>query len=161
MLIHHIGNVFDQNLDVVCHLANCQGVMGGQVSKEVRQKYPKAYKADIYYKIPFGRGRLGLYSYAKVKHLNGHKFMICNLYGQEDFKGTSKQLSIKHFRKALMFLFNNLSKQGNFETLKIGVPYLIGCGGAKGDWREVSKVLEEVSNLYKKDIYIYEFVPDK
>ena len=47
---------------------------------------------------------------------------------------------------------NKLDRQ---DTIKIGIPYKIGCGLAGGDWGEVEKMLQKLSDEHKQDIYLY------
>lgn len=45
-MIEHIKcDIFESGADVICHQVNCQGAMNSGVAKQVKEKYPKVYKA--------------------------------------------------------------------------------------------------------------------
>jgi hypothetical protein len=50
-------------------------------------------------------------------------------------------------------------KSKSTKKFKIGLPYLIGCGLAGGDWHIVEELILNVSYQYSHDIYLYRFKP--
>ena len=42
------GDLFDTTAPIICHQVNCQGRMGSGVAKQVRAKYPAAYRQYMY-----------------------------------------------------------------------------------------------------------------
>lgn len=153
MIKYEIGDILEAKLDVIFHVANCQTLMKGQFNKVLIQKYPRLSEVDRKYKIPKGVARLGLYSSAKVGGPKD-KMVVVNLYAQEHISGPNRKLSIIALKKALNLAMSTLPVNFSKETI-IGVPYLMGCKGAGGDWNEVEKLLEEISDKYNVDITIY------
>ena len=146
------GNLLDTPIKLIAHQVNCQGVMGGGVAKQIKEKYPEIYQN---YKI-------GLENYIKeIGHrplglsfnltTNDHTHTILNICGQ-DFYGRDKQYtdyeaffngfvdSITDYRDINQFCDN--------VQIPIAIPYNIGCGLAGGDWNIVETLLKEIEVKY-------------
>jgi O-acetyl-ADP-ribose deacetylase (regulator of RNase III) len=150
MVLHIVkGDLLKSDCDVIAHQANCQSIMGAGIAKQIRKLYPNAYLADKYdTRHPIDK--LGSCSYTKV---NG-KF-IFNLYGQLQ-PGRGLQTDYESLKNSIIEMMQVLIQfNGHVYDLKIGFPYKIGCGLAGGDWRVVSKLLEQLSSNYLYDFYLY------
>lgn len=44
MIVIHNGDLFDSGAPAIGHGVNCAGVMGAGVAKEIRRRYPEAYR---------------------------------------------------------------------------------------------------------------------
>lgn len=158
------GNVLDGGYGAVLHQANCQIQMGGGIAKEIKRRFPEAYDADRKFPYPKGKERLGKFSYAVVNHpYNGDDFIIVNVYGQEDWKGsgplgdgvrTDYDSLEKGLRDSISYIKENYKGVKTF-----AVPRLIGCALAGGDWNRVSKTLYDISEELDIELYISEFTP--
>ncbi|KZD66342.1 macro domain-containing protein [Bacillus cereus] len=143
------------NCEIICHQANCEMVMGSGIAKSIKEKYPLAYEADRNFELK-GNARFGHYSFAKQEQT-----YIVNLYGQLRYrrKGEppSRKTSYLMLSKAINKMLVKIKEWEKVEgrELKLGMPYNIGCGRAGGDWHVVVALIEELSYLHKKDIYLY------
>lgn len=133
------------DLDVIIHQCNCFHTMGAGVAKAIKAKYPEAYEADL--KTGYGsREKLGDFSYYQ-----GEKLII-NLYSQHYFGlGVFTDYSA---------LYIGLEKVRDFlitfnKPLKIGIPFMIGCGLAGGKIPLVDKTIESVFYGYDDLEIIY------
>ncbi|GAB6429216.1 hypothetical protein bcgnr5378_28220 [Bacillus cereus] len=141
--------------EIICHQANCEMVMGSGIAKSIKEKYPLAYEADRNFELK-GNARFGQFSFAKQD-----KTYIVNLYGQLRYrrKGEppSRKTSYLMLSKAIHKMLVKIKEWERVEgrELKLGMPYNIGCGRAGGDWHVVVALIEELSYLHKKDIYLY------
>lgn len=151
MIYIHVGDLLKSHCNVIAHQANCMGIMGAGIAKQIASIYPEAYRADREYKIPVGsRERLGRFSYAKVIH-QGRTRIVVNLYGQYRY-GRGLHTDYEALESAVRSL---LKKLQNLKHVKLGMPYGIGCGLAGGDWNIVYPMLSRLSDEYQCDIHLY------
>lgn len=157
-MLHTIkGDLLKSDCQVIAHQANCQKTMGSGVARQIKAKYPEAYQADL--DLTLGSNeRFGSFSDALAP--NGVR--IFNLYGQFDYRGHKTGFKeqtvftkVPQLYSAACGMMEKLDELGYPKDTKIGVPYKIGCDRGGGDWYEVQKMLDRVSDLYDRDIYLY------
>lgn len=151
-----VGDLLKSDCNIIAHQANCFGTMGAGIAKQIVRSFPQVLESDRNYKIPVGsRERLGHFSSCKVNN-NGKALIIANLYGQYNY-GRGKQTDSLAFKQSLQRLIlaaKKSSKKLSFLP-KIGIPYGIGCGLAGGNWNEIYSIINQLSNQYNYDIYLY------
>lgn len=132
-------NFFTAGTDVIMHVCNCQRVMGSGIALEVKRQYPEAYFA---YKTAFlglGELPLGTISYAELP--DGR--LIINLHAQRFYGGDGRRyLDYEALYKCLGEAYE-IVKEKNPKAL-VGIPYLMGCDRAGGDWKIVSAMISAV-----------------
>jgi O-acetyl-ADP-ribose deacetylase (regulator of RNase III) len=142
MIYNYTGSIFEAPTNVIIHQANCFHTMGTGIAKQIKDRYPEAYQADL--KTDFAdRSKLGTFSLAKVKDpKNRHLRSICNLYGQYHY-GSDKCYTNY---EALLKGFYSIQKQMHSPLVEVtvAVPYKIGCRNAGGDWNKVYDILLQV-----------------
>ena len=124
--------------DIIVQGCNCQHTMGSGIARQLRDKWPEVYEADL----AMGgapEDRLGQYSLATVFGSLG-KFLVVNAYTQLHYlpRGID-HFEYEHFRSILSTL---LVKYGNYD---FGLP-LIGCGLAGGDSKRILAILQAFSS---------------
>lgn len=159
------GDLLDfKGVSTIMHCANCQNTMGSGIALQIKKRYPEAYKADTTYNDyahQVGERILGEYSVVHVDSGNtDYVETIVNLYGQFNYGTNGK--SNRYLNYAA--LFNAIINYVSIETidltldkgnLKIGVPYLMGCDRAGGDWNIVSQFLDDLEELYPVEFVIF------
>lgn len=160
-MIHHVqGNLLTSDCRVIGHQSNCLMGFGSGIAGQIRVMYPEAYEAfknDT--RTP--EEKLGLYSWTHCSDKGYGEKVIYNLYGQYYYGGKDPKgfdTDYEALGHALNRMVYNVGLKFGKST-KIGLPYLIGCGLAGGDWNVVSGIIEKVSNLNKHDIWLYEYTP--
>lgn len=156
MLHYKVGNLLDAPQICIAHQVNCQGVMGSGVAKAIKEKYPKAYEFyKGYCEIKSSKELLGT---SQEVHCEIGKRTVINLFGQE-FYGYDGccYTSYVALTTALDSAFKFIVRENNYynDPLEIAVPYKMGCDRGGGDWKVVSKILEELSDKYGVNVYIY------
>lgn len=161
MLNHMTGNLLDLaeegEFNVIVHGCNCHHTMGSGIAREIRERYPQAYEADL--ETPKSdREKLGRYSVAPTEN-----FAIVNAYTQFDFMPRGQD----HFEytafKTILTELIDRSKDAydGGIPLSFGFPY-IGMGLAGGDKDRIIPMLEwfskEVEN-YGGSVTLVEFKP--
>lgn len=147
MLILVKGDLFKTNAPVIIHGCNCFCTMGKGIAKTIQAKYPEAYAADL--KTAKGdRSKLGSFSFAKTKD-DRH---IVNLYTQYTFWDEDDMFYPDALKKGLQTLFEK-SKSSEFALPAIGL------GLANGIPHEVFTILDEVSRLSNKTLYLHIIEP--
>lgn len=144
------GNLLQSDCTVWIHQANCQGVMGAGIAKQIVSLYPSVLDADRQYKIPIGsRQRMGRTSHVWVRD---RSLLIVNLYGQYRY-GKGLQTEYEAFERGLRSILERIERMNR--PMKIGMPFGIGCGHAGGSWSKVFEIIKSVAKEYEQDIYLY------
>ena len=136
-------------VDVLVHGCNCYCTMGAGIARQIKNKFPKAFQRDLEFDANFEKksDKLGKFSTAYVERPEHNSGWIINAYTQDTYWDVERMLSYD----AIRIIFDTL-KQKVHPTHKIGIP-LIGCGLACGDWKIVSKILEEI--FVDREIFVY------
>lgn len=129
----NIIELFDKGyIDVVVHGCNCFHTMGAGLAKQIKQRYPAAYAADL--STPKGdKNKLGTYSFVTI----GINRYIVNAYTQYYYGRYHTQLDYS----ALQNVMYGIKKE--FGVLRVGIPK-IGCGHAKGHWPTVEEIIDRL-----------------
>lgn len=144
------GDITKTNCDCIVHQANCFKTMGSGVAKAITDLYPEVRKADNEFSFDCGKARAGKFSYVHTKHkYTGLPLVIGNLYGQvnygrEDILYTNYEYfksALREFTKAVHTILGLPPASPVF----IGIPYLIGCGLAHGDWNIMLSCIESIA----------------
>ncbi len=132
------GDVLDAlengDVDTVLHVVNCQGVMGSGIALQIKKRFPEAYEK---YK------QVELYQGLTLGGTSGNDDIV-NLHAQ-DYYGRGK----RHLNYGA--LAQCLSKVKAIKT--IGIPYLIGCDRAGGDWEVVKEMIDFILKDYEVIYY--------
>lgn len=155
MLHYKVGNLLDAPQKVIAHQVNCRGKMGSGIAKQIRDKYPIVYEQYM----SFYSWNLGINQPPKMLRgqadfikVNDNREVV-NLYGQIDYGYDGKRYtSYALLSLALNEMFYLLKENDDIE---VAIPYNMGCDRGGADWRVVEALLEDFSNLYGIDVYIY------
>ena len=133
-----VSALLDGEADFLMHCCNCQNNFGSGIAKEVRERIPAAYQADIKaYK--FESPLLGKFSCGGG---------VINLYGQEfygwhpneHYKKTGMQLCYR----ALDTAMTRAAVQLGTTNYTIAIPYKMASDRAGGDWDTVIGMVERI-----------------
>jgi O-acetyl-ADP-ribose deacetylase (regulator of RNase III) len=126
------GNAIDAllncEIDVLAHCANCQNTFGSGIAKEIRERLPKAYKADCD-AVALDINRLGNCSLCS----DGK---VVNLYGQDLFGRDRRQVNYGAFASALRRM-----KYFLLDDDVVGFPYRVASDRAGGDWEVIKELI--------------------
>ncbi len=126
---------------IICHQCNCIGAMGAGLAKQIRDRWPHIY-AD--YRKAIERGELKLGECRIVEAQPG--IYIAHLAGQHGIGRRQFNRPATEYL-ALSTAFHDLNGQikSSYVLMRmpIYIPFGIGCGLGGGDWKEVSKIIEE------------------
>lgn len=142
MLVYKVEDILKSTENIICHQVNENGVMGGGLALKIAMKYPYV---ENEYKLFCSQFNDALYGQYQVVKIDERKY-IANCFTQRNFI-----TNLEDIRQA----FSGLLESCKLNNLTIAIPYKYGCGIAKGDWNEVSKVFESLSNEYGIDINVY------
>ena len=154
------GNLLDAKEDIIVHQVNCQGVMGGGVAKQIKEKWPKVFEHYIktinevkHRKLPLER-LLGVVIWDYVPDTT----WIASIYAQIDYNrnGEKKiQTDYEALRKALAVI----ADEADWSDQSVAMPYLIGCGRGGGDWEGVvyPMICEVFSDYPDVDVVLYKY----
>jgi hypothetical protein len=160
------GNLLKSDCDIIAHCCNCQGGFGSGIAGQIRKEFPYAYEAfkldNRDSKDKFGTYSLGLSDYSARPITVSKQYDFFNLYGQFDYGYDNKQyVSYEALLSSMIMMMEKIIDWKSLSTknFKIGMPYLIGCGLAGGDWKTVEELILNVSCQFSTDIYLYRFTP--
>ena len=124
----------DKTICAIVHGCNCFNTMGAGIALPIKQNFPAAYAADL--KTEKGDiDKLGNYTFAQTEY-----GIVINAYTQYDYNGKPGTINCDY--AAIMRVFEKIN--ADFKGKKIAIPK-IGCGLAGGDWKEVSRIINEVT----------------
>lgn len=159
MLQRLTGNLIDLaeegEFNVIVHGCNCHHTMGSGIAREIRERYPQAYAADL--TTPKSdRSKLGTYVAAEAED-----FIIINAYTQYDFMPRGQDhFEYDAFQKILDDLVDRAEESVGIASLSFGFPY-IGMGLAGGEPARIIGMLEEFAKQvapYDATVTLVEFV---
>lgn len=141
------GNLFDSNAEIICHQANCQGVMGAGVALELKQRYPKVFES---YRKDYICGRLepGYVNFTK----NNRDQIVASMCGQDTCCGYSKVLTNYDALQECLSKVVKFAKSLDISAT-IALPYMMSCGLAGGDWNIVSKMVEDTFEVFNVEVW--------
>ena len=144
MIENRKGDLLEQqDLRAIVHQCNCYRTMGSGIALQIRNRWPEAYRADAN-TIHGDRGKLGGFSKAVV---DSGRLWVYNLYSQFEYRGTGVKTDYFAIEKGLMAINSDLNTPRYYEggVIRIGIPYMMGCGLAGGgDWDTILRILEEI-----------------
>lgn len=157
MINYKIGNIVDaflnKEINVLIQGCNCFCGFGRGLAKEIEDRIPEAYEVDKQTSYA-DKNKLGTYSfYEKEKD-----YLVINAYTQYHWiKKLNNEPKVKKGRGYVLANYDAIRKSLNaiasdYKGLKIGLP-LIGAGWANGDWKIISKIIED--ELINCDYVVY------
>lgn len=138
------GDIFTTDADIIIHQVNCQGVMGGGVALQVKNKYPEVFRQYKQY-CNMHINNLGDVLVVPVDKSR----QIANFFAQDQYGYGRCYTSYDAFEKCLLFM------KTYYHDYSMAIPYLIGCNRGGGDWQVVSKMIEDI--LGDCDVTIYRY----
>ena len=142
-----IDLVYRNKFEIIVHGCNCFCTMGSGLAKEIKERIPVAFEADLK-TIKGDFNKLGNFTYAHECDDSGMGFMVINAYTQFYYDARLKPLDYEAL--TLVFRKINQAYRGKF----IGVP-LIGAGLAGGDWNRIKAIIE--TELDEMDVTIVHY----
>ena len=138
------GNLLDFPNDIgfIAHSCNTQNIMGGGIAKQIKDRYPMAYKADCNAHFE-GENTLGNFSFVWT---NGEQSQgVYNMYTQDEI-GAKRSVSYEGFYCALNKVADHIEWQSKHdgEEKVLGLPYGISCGLAGGSKRIINTMIHEI-----------------
>lgn len=139
------GNLIDLaekgEFNIIVQGCNCFETMGSGIAREIKERYPEAYEADITYSHAGDYDKLGCYSV-----MLGKQFNIINAYTQYDFNRAGSSVDVFEYASFELILQKLAHK---YPTIKFGFPY-IGMGLAGGDSTKILSMLESFAKKINK-----------
>ena len=133
--------------DIIVHGCNCQNVMGAGIAKQIKERYPVAYRADtnMHKRTAWPNELLGTWSWhVGCVAPNGNKFTIVNAYTQLNYMPRG----IDHFEyESFKLILKKLAMVAPRD--RFGFP-MIGMGLAGGDPARIIPMLEEFAETIEK-----------
>tara|TARA_R110000772_G_scaffold204850_1_gene315066 strand:- start:40 stop:534 length:495 start_codon:yes stop_codon:yes gene_type:complete len=154
-LIH--GNLLDfpNDVDFIAHSCNTQNIMGGGIAKQIKDRYPMAYEADLHAMHEDEVG-LGSYSFAWTDATQSKG--IYNMYTQDEI-GAKRSVNYEGFYCALNKVADHIEWQSKHECEEkvLGLPYGISSGLAGGSSRVIGSMIHDilVDRSFKTYIVVY------
>lgn len=146
------GNLLDIAEGVIAHGCNTLGVMGAGFAKQVKDRYPAAFRE--YKRAERDSGlRLGEVSFARV----GPKLWIANVLTQSRIYGAKGEVLAD--MDAIEAGFQRVGEFAARQGVAVEMP-LIGCGLAGGDWAVVEpRIQAGLAGQAPSRLWIYQPAP--
>ena len=152
-MIHIIeGDLFSTNADVICHQVNYQGKMGSGVAKQIKEKYPEAYKEykEVCNHFDTQSKKEKLLGWPQlVKIHNTCDKYIANMFCQLNYGHDGKRYTnYEAVYNALEHLDGMFASHVTF-----AFPYCFGCDRGGANWNIILKMIEVV--FKDREIFVY------
>jgi O-acetyl-ADP-ribose deacetylase (regulator of RNase III) len=145
--------------------------MGGGIAKQIKDRYPQAFKADAEfhsreYNVGGGwKGAIGDYSKAVIEtqgadsRTNLSHATIYNLYTQSGFSTKQREVNYEYFWRAMKAMQEDLLFNQHELNVRqvVGLPYGISCGLAGGNWKIIKAIIEDIFLDSMIECYIVKF----
>lgn len=154
MITYLKGDLLESNCDYICHQVNCRGRMGSGIAKQIRERFPKVYKVyreryeDALRVLDSPDRMLGSTDIVRIPDSNRY---VVNMYSQRSYSYDGKRYTSY---KAFKFILEELKKDIPTDCT-IGFPKGIGCGLGGGNWKTISKMIEDILGE-SHEVYIFE-----
>lgn len=135
-------DIFEAPIQVMAHCANIWCTMGAGIAKEIKERMPEAYRADL--KTKKGDpAKLGTYSVAKLNQpYNSIKYVV-NLYAMPIISRIERAVNYEHFYRSIEKLRDDLISKNKLDVV-IGFPYKCACNNAGGSWLVIETMIYDV-----------------
>jgi len=138
---------------IIVHGCNAQGVMGGGIALQVKNKYPKAYEGYCDFlrraETEFGMTRTEQALGGVMTVYVGSNLYIANAITQDRFGTKSRHVNYEAIARA----FEIVAKTSDKLNLPIHYP-MIGAGLAGGNWNIISTIIEETLIGYDHTLWV-------
>jgi O-acetyl-ADP-ribose deacetylase (regulator of RNase III) len=145
-LLHASGNLLDmavaRQFDIIVHGCNCHCTMGSGIAKQLRERWPQVYDADLQ-TVPGDRNKLGSYTVAPIAE--GIGFTVVNAYTQYNYNKAGETNDVFEYAAFGQVLLQ-LAIKTERGPIKFGFPE-IGMGLAHGDRDKIIELLEMFAEL--------------
>lgn len=141
------GNAVDallsHEITVLLHVANCKGVMGSGIAKEIKDRVPAAFAAYKHHEQYKGL-KLG-----SISSANG----VYNLHAQDNYGRGERHLNYGALYEALVTAQSKFPAHWDSAPVVVGVPFKMGSDRAGGDWEVVKELVEWAMYPYPVTYY--------
>ncbi len=129
------GDLLKQPIDIIAHQTNCIGVMGAGIALQIKKQLLTSDEYNKYVKACKEQGSELMGKTQLLEAPDGR--IIANCFGENIPTGKEKDTDYD----ALMHSIAKVRNYAKMSGLSVGVPGLMGCGLAGGDWRIVRDML--------------------
>lgn len=135
MIEEHVGDLLAIKRGIIVHGCNAKARMGSGIALAIKHAFPIAYQV---YQQQYRQSGLhpGDISIARV----GDQKYVVNAVTQEDYGCDPDRVYVDY--EAVRQCFTKVNALAKELGLPVHFP-LIGCGLAHGDWRLVSRIIDE------------------
>lgn len=157
MVKYFNGDLLKSGCNIICHQVNTLGVMGAGIALQIKNRYPECfqYYNNICTKYKDAQEELigGLQLWAS-EYSNSPT--IANFFSQKGL-GKNVQTDYNAFRTCCQKLKYDINIYYKPSKIRIGFPYKIGCGLARGNWDIVKQIIEEefADDIWNVEIWRY------
>lgn len=135
------------DIDAFMHQCNCFWTMGAGIAKQIKDKYPEMYDADVKHGKRGDRFRLGTFSWVKC-----HDGKVgYNMYSQYNFGRDRRNTNYNALADGLEAICKHVITLG---IERIGMPRNMGCTLGGGSWTVVRAIIEDTFKDYSMAVYI-------
>lgn len=153
------GNVLNVDTGVIIHGCNAQGVMGGGIALEIKNRFPEVFRA---YRETYEKQGKKLYMGQIIPVQVAVDKWIVNAVTQEYFGGDKSTRYVSYDAIATAFdltarYMDTVSTYVDHEAKRKLFFPKIGAGLANGNWDVIETIIDTtVSDDIKKTLYIFQ-----
>ncbi len=148
------GDIFGGPERVIVHGCNAFGMMGAGIAKQIKTRYPQAYRVhrDAFEALADRAAGLPLGSTTWARGKDGR--LICNAVTQHDYGHEPGRVYVDY--NAVRQAFRSIDERAREERFSsIALP-LIGAGLAGGFWKRISAIVEDEAKAFEPVVYLFD-----
>ena len=134
------SDIFECKCDGIAHQVNCRGVWGAGLAKEIKKRFPRAFKVDSMTLVNNPK-KLGTFNYAAPNE--DQDKWIFNLAGQFNYGRSKVYTDYNALYRSLESLKDFILKM-NFVDFVLAIPSGMGAGLGGGDWNKILAIINLV-----------------
>lgn len=143
------GDLLQGRSLAIAHGCNNRGVMRSGVAKAIRETYPSAFRA---YSKAHNLGDCSVIS-AATNTNSLQRILVFNCVTQNGYGYDGKRyVDYEALKNSLVKAASQVS---SMEIWEIGIPK-IGAGLGGGDWKIISRIIDEIAKLFQIKFLVYE-----
>lgn len=139
------GDIFSGTEDIICHQVNTFGVMGSGIALQIKKLYPSVFTAYNMFCKRYGDTEL--LGCVLPEMATKHR-CIMNMFSQV---GIGQDVRTDYV--AMRECFEEVKRYAIQNNKTVAIPYKIGCGLARGDWKIVIQIIKEVFSDFEVVLY--------
>lgn len=159
MVKYFDGNLLESGCNIIIHQTNTLGILGAGLALQIKERYPKYAQEYIEFCNKCRNNQDQLIGQIQLSFNQLGDPIVVSFFSQRGL-GWNVQTDYQAFRTCCKRLKEEVINCPIIpkSRFRIGFPYKIGCGLARGNWDAIKQIIEEefADDIWNVEIWRYE-----